>query len=152
MSLEQRIVRLEALEDIRQLKHRYFNACDMKEVEVIRQCFAPGEVLIDFGPLGRFSDRDSFVALYQELACHERVIDLHHGSNPEIQLLGDNEASARWALYYFNQDAETGATLQLGGQYQDRYRRVDGHWLMVETVFHRLSVVEHCAPPVAAAE
>lgn len=145
MSLEQRISRLEALEDIRQLKHRYFNACDMKEVEVIRQCFAPGEVLIDFGPLGRFNDRDSFVALYQELACHERMIDLHHGSNPEIELHGDSEASARWALYYFNQDGETGATRQLGGQYQDRYCRIDGHWLMVETVFHRLSLVEHDA-------
>ena len=142
MSLEQRIARLEALEDIRQLKHRYFNACDMKEVEVIRQCFAPGKVHIDFGPLGSFSDRDRFVALYQELACHERVIDLHHGSNPEIELLGDNEASARWALYYFNQDGETGATRQLGGQYHDRYRRIDGRWLMVETVFHRLSLVE----------
>ena len=30
--LEQRIAQLEALEAIRQLKHRYLNACDLKEV------------------------------------------------------------------------------------------------------------------------
>ena len=29
MTLEQRIARLEALEAIRQLKHRYLNACDL---------------------------------------------------------------------------------------------------------------------------
>ena len=42
MTLEQRIARLEALEAIRQLKHRYLNACDLKEVESIRDCFATG--------------------------------------------------------------------------------------------------------------
>jgi len=142
MELKQRIARLEALEDIRELKHRYLNACDTKDVEVIRQCFAPGDVRIDFGPLGSFTDRDSFVALFQELACNDRVIDLHHGSNPEIQLESENEAVARWALYYFNQDRETNATMQLGGQYRDRYRRIEGQWFIVETEFDRFSVVE----------
>ncbi len=142
MDLEQRIARLEALEEIRALKHRYLNACDTKDVEVIRQCFAPGDVRIDFGPLGSFSDRDSFVDLFQRLACNDRVIDLHHGSNPEIKLESENEASARWALYYFNQDSETNATMQLGGQYRDRYRRIEGQWLIVETEFDRFSVVE----------
>jgi len=142
MELEQRIARLEALEEIRELKHRYLNACDTKDVETIRQCFAPGDVFIDFGPLGSFTDRDSFVALFQKLACNERVIDVHHGSNPEIQLAGQNDATARWALYYFNQDRETGATMQLGGQYRDRYRRIEGKWLIVETEFDRFSLVE----------
>ncbi|MNR63293.1 hypothetical protein D3C85_1855510 [compost metagenome] len=42
---------------------------------------------------------------------------------------------ARWALCYFNLDGETGATRQLGGFYQDRYRREDGQWRIVETTF-----------------
>lgn len=42
MDFEQRLARLEALEAIRQLKHRYLNACDLKEVEVIRECFTSG--------------------------------------------------------------------------------------------------------------
>jgi hypothetical protein len=142
MNLEQRIARLEAVEAIRELKHRYFNACDLKEVEVIRDCFAEGEIAIDYGPVGCFQDRDSFVALYQSLACNERVIDLHHGANPEIELAGDDEAVGRWALYYFNLDGETGATRQLGGVYQDRYRRVDGQWKIVETAFRAHSMVE----------
>ncbi|WP_028628146.1 nuclear transport factor 2 family protein [Metapseudomonas resinovorans] len=142
MTLEQRLARLEALEAIRRLKHRYLNACDLKDVEAIRACFAEGEVAIDYGPVGTFRDRDSFVALYQSLACNERVIDLHHGANPEVELVAEDEARARWALYYFNLDAETGATRQLGGFYQDRYRCIDGAWKIVETVFRGHSLVE----------
>ncbi|MCY1395430.1 Bile acid 7-alpha dehydratase [compost metagenome] len=141
MNLEQRIARLEALEAIRQLKHRYLNACDLKDVAVIADCFAEGEVLIDYGPLGTFVDRARFVALYQELACHARVIDLHHGANPEIELLGEDDAQGRWALWYFNLDGETGATRQLGGFYQDRYRRVAGSWKIVATTFRAHSEV-----------
>ncbi|MDH4585167.1 nuclear transport factor 2 family protein [Pseudomonas sp. BN415] len=145
MNLEQRLARLEAIEAIRQLKHRYLNACDLKDVEAIRACFAEGEVAIDYGPVGTFRDRDSFVALYQSLACNARVIDLHHGANPEIALVGEEEAVGRWALYYFYLDAETGATRQLGGFYQDRYRCIDGAWKIVETVFRAHSMVESAA-------
>lgn len=135
MSLAQRIARLEALEAIRRLKHRYLNACDLKQVEVIRDCFAEGAILIDYGPLGTFHERDSFVALYQQLACHESVIDLHHGANPEIELQSASAATARWALYYFNLDGSSGATRQLGGFYQDRYRLTAQGWRIVETRF-----------------
>ena len=138
MTLEQRIARLEALEAIRQLKHRYLNACDLKDVDSIRDCFAEGEILIDYGPVGQFTDRDGFVALYQQLACHERVKDLHHGSNPEIELLSETEATGRWGLFYFNLDAETGATLQLGAVYYDRYQCIEGQWKIIETRVERL--------------
>ncbi|WCD81805.1 nuclear transport factor 2 family protein [Pseudomonas sp. TUM22785] len=146
MSLDARLARLEALETIRLLKHRYFNACDLKQVEVIRACFAEGPIAIDYGPVGCFTERDSFVALYREMACNERVIDLHHGANPEIELVADDEAVGRWALYYFNLDAETGATRQLGGLYEDRYRCIDGEWKIVATVFRAHSRVESVAP------
>ncbi len=141
MTLEERIERLEALEDIRQLKHRYLNACDLKEVEAIRNCFAEGDIVIDYGPVGLFKDRDSFVGLFQEMACHDYVIDLHHGANPEIEVDGD-QAAARWALYYFNINGDTGATRQLGGFYQDEYRRIDGLWKIVKTVFQAHSITE----------
>ena len=141
MTVEQRLQQLEALEAIRLLKHRYLNACDLKDVEAIRNCFAEGEILIDYGPLGTFADRDSFVALYEQMACHDHVIDLHHGANPEIVVDGD-QASGRWALYYFNIDGNTGATRQLGGFYRDRYRLVDGEWKMVETCFTAHSMKE----------
>lgn len=133
MDLQRRIERLEALEAIRQLKHRYLNACDMKQVEDIRNCFAEGPIVIDYGPLGVFHERDSFIELFQALGCQPQVIDLHHGTNPEIELLDADNARGLWALYYFNLDSHSGATRQLGGQYHDQYRRIDGHWKIVST-------------------
>src|SRR5690554_5857871 len=114
LTIEQRLQQLEALEQIRQLKHRYLNACDRKAVEDIRECFALGPIRIDYGELGVFHDRDSFIELYTRLACQPNVIDLHHGSNPEIVLESATEARGRWALYYFNLDAQSGITRQLG--------------------------------------
>lgn len=133
LTIEQRLAQLEALEQIRSLKHRYLNACDLKAVDEIRECFAPGPIVIDYGPLGVFHDRDAFIALYTRLACQPRVIDLHHAANPEIVLASPVEAHGRWALFYFNLDAETGITRQLGGQYDDRYRLTDAGWRIVET-------------------
>lgn len=141
MELERRIARLEALEAIRLLKHRYLNACDLKEVETIRDCFATGPIDIDYEAVGRFDDRDRFVALYQSLACHPRVRDSHHGANPEIELLGDDHARGRWALSYFNLDAETGQTRRLGVIYDDEYRRLDGGWKIVATRSRILAAV-----------
>ncbi|WP_230964705.1 nuclear transport factor 2 family protein [Pseudomonas aeruginosa] len=57
------------------------------------------------------------------------MIDLHHGANPEIELVAEGEA---W----------TGATRQLGGVYQDRYRRIDGQWKIVATAFLAHSMVD----------
>ncbi|MBV0934706.1 nuclear transport factor 2 family protein [Marinobacterium weihaiense] len=138
MNSERRLARLEALEAIRQLKHRYLNACDTKDVVRIRDCFAPGAISIDYGPIGTFDNRDRFIDLYRQLACHERVKDLHHAGNPEIELTDDHNATARWALFYFNLDADTGATLQLSGQYHDCYRCIEGEWKIVATRFERL--------------
>ena len=141
MTLEQRIARLEALEAIRLLKHRYLNACDLKDVEAIRDCFATGPIRIDYEAVGVFEERDPFVALYQSLACHPRVRDSHHGANPEIELLSDDTARGRWSLCYFNLDAETGLTRRLGVMYDDEYRRMDGAWKIVATRSRILAVV-----------
>ena len=141
LNLEQRVAQLEALEAIRQLKHRYLNACDLKEVETIRDCFASGPVLIDYEAVGRFEDRDSFVDLYASLACQPQVRDSHHGANPEIELLDNDHARGRWALGYFNLDTETGMTRRLGVVYDDEYQRVGGVWKIVQTRSRILSMV-----------
>ncbi|KEQ14617.1 bile acid 7-alpha dehydratase [Endozoicomonas montiporae] len=146
MNLEQRIQQLEHLEAIRQLKHRYLNSCDLKDIEAVRQCFAEGEILIDYGVIGTFSHRDSFIRVFEQMACHAHVIDLHHGTNPEIEVNGD-QASGRWALYFFTIDGRTGASQQLGGFYQDRYRLIEGQWFIVETKFLPHSV-KHMPAPV----
>lgn len=128
MDLEQRIARLEDLEAIRQLKARYFHCCDGKDPQGMRACFAEGPVDIDYGALGRFTDRDALVALFTQLGCHPHIVEMHHGANPDISLTGEGRASGVWSLHYQQIDTQKQTVTQLGAVYYDAYVKVDGAW------------------------
>lgn len=133
--LAQRIQRLEDIESIRQLKARYFHACDRKQIDAIRECFVEGPLLIDYGAIGRFSDREAFLAIYQEMACHAYVIDMHHGQNAQIEWQSNTDASAIWDLYFYQINQNTGTLTQLAGFYRDRYVKTAAGWQIAETIF-----------------
>jgi len=42
---------------------------------------------------------------------------------------------AIWGLYFYQIDTSTRILTQLGGRYEDEYRRVDGKWQISRTVF-----------------
>ena len=122
-AIEQRLQRLEDIEAIRQLKARYFHACDAKDVATIRDCFGSGEIHIDYGAIGQFRAREDF------------VIDMHHGQNAQIHRESAEQASAVWDLYFFQVNMQTGMLTQLAGYYEDRYGKQNGQWVILETVF-----------------
>lgn len=132
-SLEQRIARLEAIEAIKQLKYRYFHACDTKNVEVVRSCFAAGPIDLQYGRIGDFDDREKMLAVFSELACEQHIVEMHHGQNPQITVTDADNATAVWGLYYFLIDTQRDVVTQLGGFYNDAYRRIDGEWQIVSS-------------------
>ena len=134
-ALVQRLARLEAAEAIRNLKARYLAACDRKDPVTMRACFADGTVDIDYGAVGRFDSADALVALYAQIACHDHMVELHHGSNPQITVTGDDSAEATWSLQYGLINTRDKHLTQLAGYYEDGYRRIDGQWKIVRTRF-----------------
>lgn len=126
--LAARVRRLEDLEAIRALKARYLNACDQQDPERAAACFAPGEISIDMGHLGRLTTREQFAAVFKELGCHPFVLDLHHGGNPELAFLDDDHATGVWSLDYRNLNTATKTVTFLAVTYHDEYRRLDGEW------------------------
>ena len=130
-----RIQRLEDIDAIRQLKARYLHACDRKNVDAIRSCFGSGQVMIDYGAIGSFDNREEFLAVYTEKACRPNVIDMHHSHNGQIEWISAEEAIGTWDLYFYQIDTETGTLIQLGGYYKDRYGREGSEWVMLETTF-----------------
>lgn len=127
-SIEQRLARLEAIEAIRQLKYRYFLNCDRKRPVQVRACFVDGPCPIDFGRIGRFETADELVDTFTRLACHEHIVEMHHAQNPLIEVLDEDRARGTWGLYYFLVDTSNSAITQLGGCYEDEYRREGGQW------------------------
>lgn len=128
MSIEQRIERLEAIEAIRQLKYRYFHACDTKQPGLVRECFCAGPVRLEYGRIGSFDSREDMLVVFTELACQEHIVEMHHGQNPQIDLHDADNASATWGLYYHMIDTRRELVTQLAGFYDDTYRREEGQW------------------------
>jgi hypothetical protein len=133
--LEARLRVLEDIEAIRVLKARYLACCDDKDPAGVRACFVDGPVEIDYDVVGRFDRADALVALYAEVACHPHMVELHHGANPQITVLDETNAQARWSLHYGLINTQTRSLTQLAGHYEDAYRKVDGQWKISRTRF-----------------
>lgn len=137
VSLEDLAARLAALEDkeaIRLLKSRYLRACDLKRPDDVRDCFLPGDIRIDYQNFPLFTDRDAFVAVYESMACNGGVYDIHHATNWEITLTGPDTATGIWSLNFRTILTGPRQVVQLGVEYADVYRRVDGRWWIAESV------------------
>lgn len=139
MELEQRIARLEAIEAIRKLKAQYLSACDLKELDGIRECFAEGEVHIDYGMLGIHKHREALIGLFDQLGNHPHIHDSHHGQNAVIDILSETTAKAQWQLSFQQINTQENTVTQFAGLYQDQYQKVGEQWLITSTVFKVLS-------------
>lgn len=142
--LEKRLARLEAIQAVQQVKSRYLAACDAKDPETVRACFADGTVDIDYGAVGRFDTADALVELFTKLACHPHMLEMHHASNPRIEVLDEKSARANWALQYQCINTEQNTLSQLGGEYEDQYRLTEDGWKISATRFqvHSTLVLE----------
>ena len=143
-SLEELSRRLQALEDknaIKELKARYLRGCDRQLPEMVRDCLDPDGCLIEFEGFPPFTDRDSFVKVYQEMGCKPDIIDMHHGQNPEIELTGPDTAKAKWDLYFYNINLAERTMLQMSCEYDDEYVKKKGRWWISRTATRRHSFV-----------
>ena len=79
ISINQRLTRLEAFDAIKTLKATYLMACDTKDPALMRDCFIEGELMIDYGPVGQFNDREQLVQIFTDVGCHPHMLESHHG-------------------------------------------------------------------------
>lgn len=141
--LAKRITKLEAIEDIKNLKARYWYSCDQKDVEAVRDCFAEGEVLIDYdGPVGRVTHRDELYAVFEKVGCRPNIVEIHHGGSPQIEVADDAQTGKGiWGLTYHLLDTDMEILNIIGGYYTDEYAKVgpDGAWRITRAEFRVVS-------------
>ncbi|AUM18190.1 bile acid 7-alpha dehydratase [Rhodococcus ruber Chol-4] len=134
MTVEERLARLEALEEIRMLKHRYFRACDAKDPEGMRACFVAEGADIYYGPaLGSFDDADGLVEVYARLALERLddryvILDMHHGMHPSIEITGEGTATGAWTLRFRQVDLRARTERVSALDYDDDYVVEDDRW------------------------
>ena len=133
--LEKRIQELEDILAIQNLKHTYLNACDAKDVKGMIATFVNSGCKIDYGPVGSFTNREDLAAVFQEVACHEYMLESHHAHNPIIKIIDTSYATGHWSLTYNLINTENSSITTLQGEYHDVYQKIDNDWLIKETTF-----------------
>lgn len=133
LTMDQRLARLEAVQQITALKHRYLRACDNKDPEGFRAAFIRHGATIDFGPMGSFPDADGIAVVYEQVALHKNdgahtILDMHHAVHPDIEISGADTAQGRWSLRFRQIDLTASTETVAAMEYWDRYVIEDGEW------------------------
>ena len=147
--------KLLAIEDIKQLKGRYFRCMDTKDWAALRSVFCADAVFdaraalsVDgHGEAGRAADSNDWVYRGGEAIAQfiqgaiGPAITVHHGHCHEIEILSADEASGVIAMEDQIWDPDTKKpTLHGSGYYHETYRRVDGRWRIHTSRITRLYI------------
>ena len=129
------LAQLADIEAIKQLKARYFRCMDSRDWSGLANCFI-ADLSADFrgAPGDLVEGRDNYMAYLQ--AALENAQTVHHGHTPEIELVGDNEATGVWAMYDLVD--MPGIMLRGWGHYHERYRKEKGNWYICALRLTRL--------------
>ena len=132
--LAKRVARLEAIEEIKALKHRYLRACDAKDVTGFRASFVSEGAVLDYGErIGRFEGADALVAVYEKIALRTVdgryvVFDMHHALHADIEVIGETQARGAWSLRFRQVDVLAAVERVSAIEYRDTYAHDGDAW------------------------
>ncbi|MEU4098723.1 nuclear transport factor 2 family protein [Streptomyces sp. NPDC026673] len=149
-SLATKVQRLEDIEEIRQLKARYFRFVDEKKHDQLAALFTPGAKLVTDGIT--WKSPKEFAYTIRDLTG--AAPSAHSGAMPEIKITGPNTATGIWSM----EDILTFPAGTKGapeghdgyGQYHEAYRKVHGKWLIDSVLLTRfwMEPLPAWTPPV----
>ncbi len=128
-------VELEAIEQIKRLKARYFRLLDTKQWDQWSDVYCEDAVMDVSDDVPEGTDplvrgRDSIVRAVRGMLDTARTV--HRGHMPEIEITGPTAANGVWAMedtVDFTPDAERPAGIHGTGWYHEEYRLdADGRW------------------------
>ncbi|MCB2060107.1 MAG: nuclear transport factor 2 family protein [Novosphingobium sp.] len=137
----ERLERLEAIEEIRNLKARYYRLMDTKQWEELRSVFTSdmkvltpdGKVYAEGGDTYAGSLRNSL----------EKAVSCHQNLGGEVEILDEENARAIWAMQdvieWEDRHPQFGWKSILGrGHYHETYRKEGGAWRIATLTLTRL--------------
>ena len=140
------VERLEAIEEIKQLKARYFRCMDMKDWDGFTTVFAldarmdvSGELSGDVGGERGVTTGNREIAAFVRGSIDD-VTTVHHGHTPEIDVTSPTNASGIWAMedHLWWPEGSPIATMHGYGHYHETYEKVEGRWRITSTTLTRL--------------
>ena len=132
---------LTAIEEIRQLKYRYFRTLDLKMWDEFGDCLAE-DVRARYGTQAMDKplhyDNRADVVEFMSNNLGGGIVTVHIANHPEIQVDGD-KATGSWAFEDTVIVPDFKVIIRGGGYYIDEYRRdADGTWRIAATQYERI--------------
>jgi hypothetical protein len=130
--------RLIDIEEIKQLKARYFRGLDLKDWALWADVFTPdAHIEADGYP---FDGPDELIAGMKRFLDGVRTV--HHGFMPEIIITGPDEATGIWAMRDYLLYPGDGPPVGFVGygHYHENYARQDGRWRIRRLVLTRIGI------------
>ena len=135
-----------AIQDIKQLKARYFRHIDAKDWDGWQDVFTPdAELVVAFEGNGPGTPDNPVVGSAEIVAFVRPALDglvtVHHGHMPEIEITSPTTARGVWAMEdLLSLPDGGGQVLQGWGHYHETYERIDGAWRIKTLRLTRLRV------------
>ncbi len=130
---------LSDLEEIRQLKARYFRCIDTGAESELATLFTD-DVTIDLKGGGyrlQVSGRDEMVEFIGS-SFNSDIVAMHHGHTPEIAFTSPDEATGTWYLQDRFIDPIRGTDTIGSSLYYDTYRRTSDGWKIAASEYQRV--------------
>ena len=129
--------RLLDVEEIQQLKARYFRCMDTKDWDGFGTVLTADAVMDADGYVGE--GRDEIVAFLRRVL--DGVVTTHHGHTPEITITGPDTATGVWAMFdYLTFPGDPPPGFRGYGHYHEEYVREPGGWRIHRVRLTRLRV------------
>ena len=136
--MEERVIRLEAIEEIKRMKAHYARCADAKYTEDHRRrpqeeidriareqtSVFTEDAIWDNGLFGRFEGRS---AIWEFLRATPWRFSVHMYMNPLIEVHGDT-ATGSWVIWEVATLDESNRAVFLSATLDDEYVRLDGRW------------------------
>ncbi|MCU1514298.1 MAG: nuclear transport factor 2 family protein [Microbacteriaceae bacterium] len=143
-SIHEKLDKLQALEDIRVLKGRYWRYVDTKQWAAFEKLWAPDSSFSDRS--ANFSCSTPAGIVEAISGALETVTSIHQGTPSELEILGPDTARGIWSmtdvLFYPSPSPETqpnaGITIRGYGHYVEQYVKIDGRWVFKKSDLYRL--------------
>ena len=133
---------MDDLEELKQLKARYFRFLDTKQWEAWGEVFAP-DVRMEV-PEGGVELDGRRAVVDGVSAALAGTTTVHHGHMPEITIIGPETATGTWAMSDYVEwppgDDGTRVGLRGYGHYHEEYVKLDGRWHIAKTRLERLRI------------
>jgi len=133
--------RLWEIEQIKQLKARYFRFLDTRRWKDIRGLFTDDFVWYEVagdGKKPRWASADAFITWVSGAYDPDKVMSVHQGKMPEIELTSDTTARGIWEMSDWVDYPQKHAHYGWGYYYDEYAKGRDGAWRIKSTHLVRL--------------